>query len=511
MIEHFPDDRFRLAERSHLHRLGLSADPAAGAATLTARERVLLYRLGAAIPEGARAAVAGTLTVDALTMVTAGVSRRFGQVELERGATTDLPESLAESVIKVTESVRRAEPVHLLVLGDDSPVEAARLLARTERGAIVAAVNLHRCEALQGIVRDAVVPRQTEGGRTADRVYWSRVDQSRRPWCLQDPHVSVIIPTHDREDFLIDALDSVARQQAIAGAYELLVVENAPSPRLGPRITEFSRSSPVAVRYVHEPRPGLHHARHRGALEAHGSILVYVDDDVLAPPGWLDGLVAPFADRSVAIVGGPVRPLWEVPPPDWVAGIPDSYFSLLDLGDREQELRYPDGAYGCNMAIRRDTLFEVGGFNPDAMGWDHRLFWLRGDGETGLHLKVAQAGYRVLYVPSAGLMHRMPASRVTPRAIRHRGLLVGLSHSFAGIRTTPGDRSLRLRLLVRAARSLRSSLRSAVSATASRKRQLHLCDSVRAFGFARQHLAAAIRPSVLRYIRRPTFFTENVP
>ncbi len=510
MIDHLPDDRFRRPERAHLRRLGMSTDPGVGSPQLTARERVLLYRLGAAIPEWGRAAIVGALPVDALAMVAAGAHRRRGQVALERVAPTSLPEPLRGSVTEAVACGRGTAPVHLLVLGDGSSA-AAEQLVRAAPGALVAVVDFRRPEVLQGLIRGVLVPRQCEGGRTVDRVYWSRIDPSRQPWRPGDPLASVIVPTHDREDLLMEALDSIVGRQALADGFEVVVVENAPRPRLEPRIAETARTASVTVRHVHEPRPGLHRARHRGALDARGSILVYVDDDVVAPPGWLEALVAPFGDSSVAITGGPVRPLWESPPPAWVADIPDSYFSLLDLGDRELDLRYPSGAYGCNMAIRRDVLFEVGGFNPDAMGWERRLFWLRGDGETGLHLKVAEAGYRVLYHPSAGLAHRMPASRATSRAVRHRGLLVGLSHSFTSIRQTPRDRWLRLRLLARAGRSLGAGLRSAASAMTAAQRQLQLVHAFRAFGSARQHLAAAVQPSVLRYLTRPSFFTEDEP
>jgi glycosyltransferase involved in cell wall biosynthesis len=512
MIDHLPDNRFLRPEQLHLRRLGLPGQPRAGTSQLSARELVLLYRLAAAIPEAGRVTIVGRLAPDGVVMVAAGAHQRRGRVAIDGPVSETLPDGLAATAVPAADVGHETTPADLLVFADPSLDTAAEALANAATGALVAAADSRRREVLEGLVRRTIVPKQTEGGRVVDGIYWSRVDASRRPWQSTDPRASVIVPTHNRPDSLMAAVGSILKHQSLDGGFEVLVVENAPRPQLAQPIADAARTAPMVVRHLHEPLPGLHRGRHRGAVEARGAILVYVDDDVLTAPGWIEGMVAPFVERDVAIVGGPVRPLWESPPPTWVAEISDSYFSLLDLGERELELCYPQGAYGCNMAIRRDVLFEVGGFNPDAMGWDPKMFWLRGDGETGLHRKVSEAGYRVVYHPAAGLLHRLPASRVTPRAIRRRGLLVGLSHSFTSIRSAPRDGLLRLRLLVRAGRALGSAVQCATAASRGGSRRVrHLSDAWRYWGYAAQHVMAAVRPRVFRYITRPSFFTEEGP
>jgi hypothetical protein len=193
-----------------------------------------------------------------------------------------------------------------------------------------------------------------------------------------------------------------------------------------------------------------------------------------------------------------------------VADFPTSYFSLLDAGDEVCELHYPDGAYGCNMAVRRQVLFDVGGFHPDAMGWDRDRFWLRGDGETGLHLRVHEAGLRVVYQPEAGLEHRMPAARVTPQAMRRRGLMVGLSHSFTDIRSTPRETRFRLRLAKRAAEAAGSALRCWASAVKHGNKRVFIMSEIwRHYGYARQHLQAAVHPPTLEFILRKSYLPDD--
>jgi hypothetical protein len=122
----------------------------------------------------------------------------------------------------------------------------------------------------------------------------------------------------------------------------------------------------------------------------------------------------------MAAAGGPILPKWQSRPPEWltrvIAADPTMFpaLSLLDLG-REFTLK-PDGFFfGVNMAIRRQVLFESGGFNPEIFGER----WL-GDGETGLNRKLWASGQLVGYVPGAIVYHQVTAERMTFEYLRRR-------------------------------------------------------------------------------------------
>lgn len=244
--------------------------------------------------------------------------------------------------------------------------------------------------------------------------------------------VSVIIPTYKRVQYLQDAVTSIVAQDLPQSKYEILVVDNAPQPT--PELVSLcdSLQSPL-VRYVHEPRNGLHHARHTGAKRARGDILVYVDDDIRATPEWLAALCRPFAETQVGVVGGRIYPEWDVEPQEWIRAFPPGYLSLLDLGDSHLELTWPQQVYGCNFAVRKSVLFEVRGFNPDSFA-DPGMRWYRGDGETGLLKKVYAAGYSVRYEPTACVYHRIPADRLTIAYFERRAFDHGLSDAFGAWR-----------------------------------------------------------------------------
>jgi hypothetical protein len=170
----------------------------------------------------------------------------------------------------------------------------------------------------------------------------------------------------------------------------------------------------------------LHEARHAGAQVAEGGILVFTDDDATFDPGWLEGYYQAFAEHpEMAAAGGPVRPVWEVPPPLWLVDLMSDtetwgakMFGPLSLimDCRDAFCLGPDAFFwGVNMAIRRDVLFEVGGFNPEAFGET----WL-GDGESGLRRKLDARAMLVGYVPEAVVFHHIPAQRMTTEYICRR-------------------------------------------------------------------------------------------
>ena len=255
--------------------------------------------------------------------------------------------------------------------------------------------------------------------------------------------ISVIVPTHNRSEYLRNTIISLQEQNFPKDDYEIIVVDNNSTDDTSEVVEECNRKSKKEVVYVREQEIGLHNARHAGARAAKGEILAYVDDDVICDANWLFELIKPYIDSEVGCVGGKILPKWEAEPPEWVNQYP-SYLSLLDLGDEVKELKTPK-IYGCNFSIRKSLLFEVGGFNPDAFG-DKKLIWYRGDGETGLLVKVLSVGVKLIHTPYAIVWHVIPENRLTVRYFKKRSFIQGISSSFSAYRT---DKFSRFKLLYR--------------------------------------------------------------
>jgi succinoglycan biosynthesis protein ExoM len=120
--------------------------------------------------------------------------------------------------------------------------------------------------------------------------------------------VSVVIPTFRRPEDLTRAIDSVLAQQGVTAAFEILVVDNDPDGSACPVVRVIAAQNTVPIRYVHEPRPGISHARNTGVARAAGRYLAFLDDDEEADPHWLAHFFNTLQHFDADAVVGPVLP-----------------------------------------------------------------------------------------------------------------------------------------------------------------------------------------------------------
>jgi GT2 family glycosyltransferase len=223
--------------------------------------------------------------------------------------------------------------------------------------------------------------------------------------------ISVLIATFNRAALLDDCLEHVGRQQFERGD-EVIVIDNGSTDATGDVIGRHVSRFPVPLRMMVELRPGKSFAIARGLSEARGDVFAFTDDDVAVDESWLYALRTAMTGE-VALVGGRVLPRWERRPPRWLtraalAGRLAAPLALADYGPKRSALG-PRTAMGGNMAVRREVVARLGGF-------DESLGSVRGTLMTGedheFSLRVQAAGFGAIYQPSAVVFHRIPASRM---------------------------------------------------------------------------------------------------
>lgn len=117
---------------------------------------------------------------------------------------------------------------------------------------------------------------------------------------------AVLIATRNRCEMLKRALGTVMNQSRPADA--VIVVDNGSTDGTAAMVRALSSVYPM-LRLVHEPRPGVQHARNRAIAEAGPDIdvVAFLDDDEQAPADWLAELVLPFEfDAQIVSTGGGV-------------------------------------------------------------------------------------------------------------------------------------------------------------------------------------------------------------
>lgn len=260
---------------------------------------------------------------------------------------------------------------------------------------------------------------------------------------------SIIIPTRNRAQLLNDTLKSILQLQNKENDFEVIIIDNASSDNTFEIINQYENIIPN-LRYVYQEKIGLHEGRNMGLKIAKGEILCYLDDDVYLFKSWMNGIKASFKDINTVLVGGKILPRFETNPPDRILEIWNTkknigYLSILDLGDKEQEID-PFLVYGCNFSIRKKILLEARGFHPD--GFPQELIKYRGDGESYVSQYIKNNGYRAYYNPKASVFHFVPQERITKSYFRRRAFNQGVSDSYSLVRRLEGNRSKVLKSLV---------------------------------------------------------------
>jgi len=204
--------------------------------------------------------------------------------------------------------------------------------------------------------------------------------------------ISVVIATRDRAQLLAGALRSLAAQHD-APPFEAIVVDNGSTDGTAAMLARSAREHryPLVAKWCAEPNRGL--ARNVALGVARGETVLFVDDDVVLPRGFLQAH-ARAQERGERVVTGPI-------------------LNVSDAATRPRPtLAAYSGAYfcTCNASVPRAALQRVGGFDArfELYGWE--------DTELGLRLRAA--GVRHAFAWDAYLHHvKPPAADPLPRAL----------------------------------------------------------------------------------------------
>jgi len=249
------------------------------------------------------------------------------------------------------------------------------------------------------------------------------------------PGVCAAICTRDRTDRLRRALRSLMEQTRKPA--EILVIDNAPG---GPATRNLVGEEFPGVRYVMEPVPGLDFARNRALRETSREIVAFMDDDVVAGPGWAGAILDVFRESErIAICTGKVEALSLETEGQRLfeanGGFARGEERIRLPADRKRRLHgvpVPLIAWsigvgsGCSLAVRRRTIINLGGFD-EALDLGHPL---PGGGDLDILWRVLDAGYEIVYDPAVQARHehrREVEESVNQILDHHRSLIAMLA------------------------------------------------------------------------------------
>lgn len=235
------------------------------------------------------------------------------------------------------------------------------------------------------------------------------------------PALDVCLCTHaPRRDVLDVVLRSVAAQGAARGAFDLLLVDNATAPPLGPELLAPLRAAGRAAALTREETPGLTRARLHAIRRTQAPWMLFIDDDSVLDPSYVQrGLAFVEAHPEVGCFGGRILLPGAMRAPRWAR----AYLPYLAIKDEGDELITGTGSAwgpweppGAGMWIRRDVLEAYRRRLED----DPRALRLGRRGRRGLgscedsllSREAGRLGLLTAYVPGLVLYHHVAPSRL---------------------------------------------------------------------------------------------------
>ena len=256
--------------------------------------------------------------------------------------------------------------------------------------------------------------------------------------------ISVILCTYNRDKYIFNVLQSIAKNNYAHDDYEIVLVNNNSTDRTEEECRRFQTEYPdIRFNYCVETQQGLSYARNTGIRQSKGDVLVYVDDDALVNEDYLATYARFFASHPDAVAaGGPILPEYETEEPSWMSHYTRQLITgKLYLGDRQKE--FPKGAFpgGGNAAYRKSVFQKVGLFNVELGRKGDSLI---GAEEKDLFDKMTSAGMHFYYLPTAILYHLIPEKKLTDDYFNRRTRSIGVSEYYRTRRISKGKYFKRL-------------------------------------------------------------------
>jgi glycosyltransferase involved in cell wall biosynthesis len=247
---------------------------------------------------------------------------------------------------------------------------------------------------------------------------------------MAKPSVSIVIPTQRRPGPLARAVRSAFQQGAgTAAVCELIVVDNDEVPSARQQVEELTADAPFPVRYIHEPRPGVAHARNAAMASVAGAFVAFLDDDEEAQPGWIAALLAVQSACAADVVFGPVRTRL----PDSVTDHRDyleAFFARTDPAPAGPIDHY----YGCG-----DSLVRLGAL-PDPKQPFSDVRNHSGGEDDLLFSEMLARGARFAWAPDAWVWEHPEPQRLSLKYTVRRAFAYGQGASVHCATATPPDR-----------------------------------------------------------------------
>lgn len=281
--------------------------------------------------------------------------------------------------------------------------------------------------------------------------------------------VVVCVCTKDRGAMFQRCLDSLLHQDVPDGSFklQLLIVDNSADGGERQSVA-VKEGGPIPLVYIHETAAGIPNARNAALAEAvnlAANWIVFIDDDEIAPQGWIARLHALVLHHEADVVSGAVAQFPTAREAQFGA---EQWSPPSSFGTTRRRRTCPTS----NVIFRASLVAGASGLRFDeAMRF--------GGSDVEFFMRAGQRGARILHVKDATVFEEYPAERKTLSYACNRAFRVGTTTNYRYCKNygmLPGGALLSTRVIAKTIVALCDAAIGAVAYPFARKlakRQLY--------------------------------------
>lgn len=207
---------------------------------------------------------------------------------------------------------------------------------------------------------------------------------------------SIIIPTFNRRPALLETLHGLLALDYPAGRWEAVVIDDGSTDDTEEAVRQWAVEHSAPVRYLRQANAGPAAARNRGAAEAQGRVLIFLDNDILVRSDFLHMHLQTLADHPGCWAIGRI-----VHPPDLRATpfgrYRDAAWEVFHQSHPGSGVVETAGMTAANLSLPAADFQRLGGFDT--------TFTIASCEDAELGLRARQSGIRILYHPGIVVVH----------------------------------------------------------------------------------------------------------